>query len=79
MGNKNNIRLNSVQKGNLINTKSITNRIKTGTNINFFYDILTFPEEEKIIVSTPKELLIFETISFKLVQRLEIKNLKIFK
>jgi hypothetical protein len=79
MGNKNNIRLNSVQKGNLINTKSITNRIKTGTNINFFYDILTFPEEEKIIVSTPKELLIFETISFKLVQRLEIKNLKILQ
>ena len=79
MGNNNNVIMNSVKKENLINTKTVTNRIKTTNNINFFYDMLPFPEEEKLIVSTPKELMIFESITFKLVQTLEIKNLKILQ
>ena len=79
MGNKNNVIVNSVKKENLINTKSVTNRLKTTNNINFFYDMLPFPEEEKIIVSTPKQLMIFESIAFKLIHTLEIKNLKILQ
>ena len=79
MGNNNNVIMNSVKKENLINTKTVTNRIKTTNNINFFYDMLPFPEEEKLIVSTPKELMIFESITFKLIQTLEIKNLKILQ
>ena len=79
MGNKNNVIMNSVKKENLINTKSVTNRLKTTNNINFFYDMLPFPEEEKIIVSTPKQLMIFESIAFKLIHTLEIKNLKILQ
>ena len=79
MGNKNNVIMNSVKKENLINTKSVTNRLKTTNNINFFYDMIPFPEEEKIIVSTPKQLMIFESISFKLIHTLEIKNLKILQ
>ena len=79
MGNKNNVIVNSVKKENLINTKSVTNRLKTTNNINFFYDMLPFPEEEKIIVSTPKQLMIFESIAFKLINTLEIKNLKILQ
>ena len=76
MGNKNNVAMNTVKKENLINTRTVTNKIKTSTNINFFYDMLTFPDEDKIIVSTPKDLMIFESITFKLIQTLEIKNLK---
>jgi hypothetical protein len=79
MGNKNNVIMSTVKKENLINTKSVTKKIKTSNNINFFYDILTFPEEEKILVSTPKNLMIFESITFKLIQTLEIKNLKILQ
>ena len=79
MGNKNNVIVNSVKKENLINTKSVTNRLKTTNNINFFYDMIPFPEEEKIIVSTPKQLMIFESIAFKLIHTLEIKNLKILQ
>ena len=79
MGNKNNVIMNSVKKENLINTKSVTNRLKTTNNINFFYDMIPFPEEEKIIVSTPKQLMIFESIAFKLINTLEIKNLKILQ
>ena len=79
MGNKNNVIMNSVKKENLINTKSVTNRLKTTNNINFFYDMIPFPEEEKIIVSTPKQLMIFESIAFKLIHTLEIKNLKILQ
>ena len=79
MGNKNNVIMNSIKKENLINTKSVTNRLKTTNNINFFYDMLPFPEEEKIIVSTPKQLMIFESIAFKLIHTLEIKNLKILQ
>ena len=71
--------MNSVKKENLINTKSVTNRLKTTNNINFFYDMIPFPEEEKIIVSTPKQLMIFESIAFKLIHTLEIKNLKILQ
>ncbi len=55
MGNKNNVIMSTVKKENLINTKSVTKKIKTSNNINFFYD----------------------TITFKLIQTLEIKNLKI--
>ena len=79
MGNKNTVIMNSVKKENLINTKSVTNRLKTTNNINFFYDMIPFPEEEKIIVSTPKQLMIFESIAFKLIYTLEIKNLKILQ
>ena len=79
MGNKNNVAMTSVKKENLINTKTVTNKIKTSTNINFFYDMLPFPEEDKIIVSTPKDLIIFESITFKLIQTLEIKNLKVLQ
>ena len=79
MGNKNNVIMNSVKKEYLINTKSVTNRLKTTNNINFFYDMIPFPEEEKIIVSTPKQLMIFESIAFKLIHTLEIKNLKILQ
>ena len=79
MGNKNNVIMNSVKKENLINTKSVTNRLKTTNNINFFYDMIPFPEEEKIIVSTPKQLMIFESTTFKLIHTLEIKNLKILQ
>ena len=71
--------MNSVKKENLINTKSVTNRLKTTNNINFFYDMIPFPEEEKIIVSTPKQLMIFESTTFKLIHTLEIKNLKILQ
>ena len=79
MGNKNNVTFDSVKKENLINAKAVTNKIKTSNNTNFFYDMLAFPEEEKIIVSTPKNLMIFETITFKLIQTLEIKNLKVLQ
>ena len=79
MGNKNNVAFDSVKKENLINSKVVTNRIKTSNNTNFFYDMLAFPEEEKILVSTPKNLMIFETITFKLIQTLEIKNLKVLQ
>ena len=79
MGNKNNVAFDSVKKENLINSKVVTNRIKTSNNTNFFYDMLAFPEEEKILVSTPENLMIFETITFKLIQTLEIKNLKVLQ
>ena len=79
MGNKNNVIMNSVKKENLISTKKVTNRIQTSNNINFFYDMLPFPEEEKIIVTTRKSLLIFESITFKLIHSLEIQNLKILQ
>ena len=46
MGNQNNINIKSVGKENLINTKSVTNRVKTSNNINFFLDMIAFPEEE---------------------------------
>ena len=79
MGNKDILTTNPSINENLINKKSVTNRIKTSTNINFFYDMLVFPEEEKMIVSTPKELMVFESITFKLIQTLEIKNLKVLQ
>ena len=79
MGNQNNINFKSVAKENLINKKSVTNRIKTSNNINFFLDILTFPEEEKILVSSTQSLMIFESLTFKLIQTLEIKNMKILQ
>ena len=79
MGNQNNINIKSVGKENLINTKSVTNRVKTSNNINFFLDMLVFPEEEKILVSTSQNLMVFETITFKLIQTLEIKNLKVLQ
>ena len=79
MGNQNNINIKSVGKENLINTKSVTNRVKTSNNINFFLDMLIFPEEEKILVSTSQNLMVFETITFKLIQTLEIKNLKVLQ
>ena len=79
MGNQNNINFKSVSKENLINKKSVTNRIKTSNNINFFLDILTFPEEEKILVSSTQSLMIFESLTFKLIQTLEIKNMKILQ
>ena len=79
MGNQNNINIQSVGKENLINTKSVTNRVKTSNNINFFLDMLVFPEEEKILVSTSQNLMVFETITFKLIQTLEIKNLKVLQ
>ena len=79
MGNQNNVNIKSVGKENLINTKSVTNRVKTSNNINFFLDMLIFPEEEKILVSTSQNLMVFETITFKLIQTLEIKNLKVLQ
>jgi hypothetical protein len=79
MGNQNNINITSVSKENLINRKSVTNKVKTSNNINFFLDMLAFPEEEKIIVSTPQSLMIFESITFKLIQTLEITNLKVLQ
>ena len=79
MGNQNNINFKSVAKENLMNKKSVTNRIKTSNNINFFLDILTFPEEEKILVSSTQSLMIFESLTFKLIQTLEIKNMKILQ
>ena len=79
MGNENNVNIKSVRKENLINTKSVTNKIKTSNSINFFLDILTFPEEEKILVSSTQSLMVFESITFKLIQTLEIKNLKILQ
>ena len=69
----------TLKKENLINTKKVTNKIKTSNNMNFFYDMLAFPEEEKIIVSTPKYIIIFESITFKLIKTLEIKNLKVLQ
>ena len=41
--------------------------------------MLPFPEEEKIIVTTRKSLLIFESITFKFIHTLEIQNLKILQ
>ena len=57
----------------------MTNRVKTSNNINFFLDMLVFTEEEKILVSTSQNLMVFETITFKLIQTLEIKNLKVLQ
>ena len=79
MGNQNNVNLTSVKKENLINTKSVTNRVKTSNNINFFLDMLAFPEEEKLLVSASQNLMIFESITFKLIQTLEIKDLKVLQ
>ena len=72
MGNNNYVKCELMKRENLINTKSITKRIQAK---NFFYDMLTFPEEEKIIISTKQNLLLFETLEFKLIQTIEIKNL----
>ena len=79
MGNNSNVTMKSVKKENLIDTKNVTNKIKNSNNINFFFDMLAFPEEEKLIVSTPKDLMIFESITFKLLHTLEIKNLKVLQ
>ena len=79
MGNQNNINLTSVGKGSLINSKSVTNKVKTSNNINFFLDMIPFPEEEKILVSTSQNLMIFESITFKLIQTLEITDLKVLQ
>ena len=79
MGNQNDINIKSVKKENLIDTKSVTNKVKTSNPINFFLDMIAFPEEEKILVSTPQSLMVFESITFKLVQTLEIKNLKVLQ
>ena len=76
MGNNNYVKCELMKRENLINTKSITKRIQAK---NFFYDMLTFPEEEKIIISTKQNLLLFETLEFKLIQTIEIKNLKILQ
>ena len=79
MGNQNNINIKSVKKEDLINNKTITNRLKTSNPINFFLDMIAFPEEEKILVSTPQNIIIFESITFNLIQTLEIKNLKVIQ
>ena len=79
MGNQNNINISPLIKENLINKKSVTNKIKLANNINFFLDMLVFPEEEKMIVSTPQSLMIFESITFQLIQTLEITNLKVLQ
>ena len=76
MGNNNYVKCELMKRENLINTKSITKRIQAK---NFFYDMLTFPEEEKIIISTKQNLLLFETLEFKLIQTIEIKNLKVLQ
>ena len=77
MGNKNNINLKSVKKENLINSKTVTNRLKTSNPINFFLDMIAFPEEEKILVSTPQNIIVFESTTFNLIKTLEIKNFKV--
>ena len=79
MGNQPNITIKSVGRENLIKNKSVTNKLKTSNNINFFLDMISFPEEEKIIVSTPQNLIVFETITFKVIETLEIKNLKVLQ
>ena len=57
MGNNNNVTLETIKRENLINTKSIKEIIQADYNKkNFFYDMLTFPEEGKIIVSTKNNL-----------------------
>ena len=53
MGNNNYVKCELMKRENLINTKSITKRIQAK---NFFYDMLTFPEEGKIIVSTKNDV-----------------------
>ena len=78
MGNNNNVTLETIKRENLINTKSIKEIIQADYNI-FFYDMLTFPEEGKIIVSTRNNLSIVEIEGLKLVKKLEIKNLKILQ
>ena len=80
MGNNNNVTLETIKRENLINTKSIKEIIQADYNKkNFFYDMLTFPEEGKIIVSTKNNLSIVEIEGLKLVKKLEIKNLKILQ
>ena len=79
MGNKNNVNLTSVKKENLINTKSVTNKLKTSNKINFFLDMLAFPEEEKLLVSASQNLMVFESITFKLIKTLEITDLKVLQ
>ena len=63
MGNNSNVTMKSVKKENLIDTKNVTNKIKNSNNINFFFDLL----------------MIFESITFKLLHTLEIKNLKVLQ
>ena len=41
--------------------------------------MISFPEEEKLIVSTPQKLIVFETLTFKVIQTLEIQNLKVLQ
>ena len=80
MGNNNNVTIETIKRENLINTKSIKEIIQADYNKkNFFYDMLTFPEEGKIIVSTKNNLSIVEIEGLKLVKKLEIKNLKIIQ
>ena len=79
MGNQPNITIKSVGRENLIKNKQVTNKLKTSNNINFFLDMIAFPEEEKLIVSTPQNLIIFESITFKIIQSLEIKGLKVLQ
>ena len=79
MGNQNNVNISPLIKQNLINKKTITNKVKLANNINFFLDMLVFPEEEKMIVSTPQSLMIFESTTFQLIQTLEITNLNVLQ
>ena len=76
MGNNNYVKKELIKRENLINTKRITNIIQAKT---FFNDMLTFPEEKKIIISTKKHLLLSETEGFSVIQTIEIKNLKILQ
>ena len=74
-----NVTLNSLKKTDFIQNKKLIKKLKTDDKQNFFLDILSFPENQRIIVSTPQNLLIFETIQFTLLEILDIRDLKILQ
>ena len=79
MGNKNEVVINSIGKENFIQEKKLKGNLKAPGNNNFFYDILPFPEEEKIILSSTKQITIVGFNPINIEKKLEIKNIKVLQ
>ena len=79
MGNKNEVVINSIGKENFIQEKKLKGNLTVSSINNFFYDILPFPEEEKIILSSTKQITIVGFNPINIEKKLEIKNLKVLQ
>ena len=74
-----NVSLSSLKKTDFIQNKKLLKKIKIENKQNFFLDILSFPENRRIIVSTPQNLLIYETVQFTLLETIDLRDLKILQ